>query len=129
MAGSIQASAVPGGHQANILSQIDSYRSLIRDSDLLQCMAAHLAQLQQVPLQNQPAAYTAESVREEPPAESDSGDEDAAAAAPLREVSCQTSCNKSPEKTEKKIKTVKYLLEEIKSLVADQGMRRGLCKI
>ncbi|XP_069840917.1 coiled-coil domain-containing protein 14 [Dendropsophus ebraccatus] len=121
-------------HQANLLSQLDNYKSLIRDSDLLQCVAAHLAQLQQSEsrLQNQTAVYTAESDRERTQTESDdtSGEEDeAAAAASVREISCQTSFTKhkkSPEKTEKKIKTVKYLLGEIKSLVADQGNREAM---
>ncbi|XP_056390121.1 coiled-coil domain-containing protein 14 isoform X2 [Hyla sarda] len=126
---------VPTGHRtthrANVLSQLDHYKSLIRDSDLLQCVAAHLAQLQhsEGPLQNQAAACTAESgaETERPLTESDeaSGDEDEA----VREISCQTSFinrKTSPKKTEKKIKTVKYLLGEIKSLVADQGDREAM---
>ncbi|XP_075685137.1 coiled-coil domain-containing protein 14 isoform X3 [Rhinoderma darwinii] len=113
-------------HQADILSQLDNYKSLIRDSDLLQCVAAHLAQLQQseMPLQNRAATRTAESgcEREGPPTETD--EDEAAREVPVRQIICQTSSNqhkRSPEKTEKKIKTVKYLLGEIKSLVADQG--------
>ncbi|KAM3916999.1 coiled-coil domain-containing protein 14 [Leptodactylus fuscus] len=135
MADNIQAlvlppSSVPAGyqatHQANILAQLDHYKSLIRDSDLLQCVANHLAQLQQSEnaSQNQAAAYSAESG---PATESDetSGDEDDVVnALPVKDINCQTSFHKkkkSPEKTEKKIKTVKYLLGEIKTLLADQG--------
>ncbi|XP_071978204.1 coiled-coil domain-containing protein 14 isoform X3 [Engystomops pustulosus] len=85
-----------------------------------QCVASHLAQLQQSQetLQDQASeAYTSECG---PLTEIDetSADEDDAGSA-VREISCQTSFHKkSPEK---KLKTVKYLLEEIKSLVLDQG--------
>ncbi|XP_066431409.1 coiled-coil domain-containing protein 14 isoform X2 [Eleutherodactylus coqui] len=139
MAGNIQAS-VPTGYQvtqqANILSQLDNYKSLIQDSDLLQCVAAHLAQLQQTetPLQNQAASHIAKSdcEQEGPPTESDeasASEDDAPSLQHVREISCQTSFskhNKSPEKTERKIKTVKYLLGEIKSLVTHQGDREAM---
>ncbi|CAN2389086.1 hypothetical protein PRIEUP_LOCUS17205 [Pristimantis euphronides] len=140
MAGNMQApalskSTVPTGyqatHQADILSQLDSYKSLIRDSDLLQRVATHLAELRQsdIPTQNQTAAYTAESgcELEGPSTESDeasAGDDDAATLLPVREISCQTSFDKhkkSPDKTEQKIRTVKYLLGDIKALVERQG--------
>ncbi|KAG8543802.1 hypothetical protein GDO81_023660 [Engystomops pustulosus] len=126
MKGNAQASALYKStscletHPVNILSQLNNYKSLIRDSDLLQCVASHLAQLQQSQetLQDQASeAYTSESG---PLTEIDetSADEDDAGSA-VREISCQTSFHKkSPEK---KLKTVKYLLEEIKSLVLDQG--------
>ncbi|XP_030066296.1 coiled-coil domain-containing protein 14 [Microcaecilia unicolor] len=49
---------------------------------------------------------------------------------PVRDISCQTSFQKhkksTPEKTFKKVKTLKYLLEEIKALVGDQGDREIL---
>ncbi|XP_073502229.1 coiled-coil domain-containing protein 14 [Phyllobates terribilis] len=130
MAGNIQAPAlhnamVPtsyrAAHHSNVL---DNYKSLIRDSDLLQCVAAHLAQLQQseIHVQGQAAAYTGESECERGGLSTES-DEDDTGAAPVRDISCQTSFSKhkTPEKTEKKIQTVKYLLGDIKSLVADRG--------
>lgn len=50
---------------------------------------------------------------------------------PVRDTSCQTSIDKlmlkhksksgSPEKTNRKVMTVKYLLGELKALVANQG--------
>lgn len=50
---------------------------------------------------------------------------------PVRDTSCQTSVDKlmlkhksmsgSPEKTTRKVMTVKYLLGELKALVANQG--------
>ncbi|KAM4026048.1 coiled-coil domain-containing protein 14 isoform 1-T1 [Anomaloglossus baeobatrachus] len=117
------AMMLPGQQAAHRVPE--SYKSVIRDADLLQCVAAHLAQLQQtdIPLQNKAAAYTGESDCERggPPTQSD--DDDAAGAAPVRAVGCQTSLSKhqTPEKTEKKIQTVKCLLGDIKSLVADRG--------
>ncbi|CAJ0940731.1 unnamed protein product [Ranitomeya imitator] len=121
----LQNTVVPPGYQAaHPANVLDNYKSLIRDSDLLQCVAAHLAQLQlsEIHLNTQAAAYTGESdcERAGPPTESDEED----AAAPVRDISCQTSFSKhkkTPEKTEKKIQTVKYLLGDIKSLVADRG--------
>ncbi|XP_073401363.1 coiled-coil domain-containing protein 14 isoform X2 [Dendrobates tinctorius] len=118
---------VPTGYQAaHHANVLDNYKSLIQDSGLLQCVAAHLAQLQQneIHLQNQAAAYTRESECERggPPTESD--EDDATGAVPVRDISCQTSFSKhkkTPEKMEKKIQTVKYLLGNIKSLVSDRG--------
>ncbi|XP_077129435.1 coiled-coil domain-containing protein 14 isoform X2 [Ranitomeya variabilis] len=114
----------PGYQAAHPANVLENYKSLIRDSDLLQCVAAHLAQLQlsEIHLNTQAAAYTGESDCEGagPPTESDEDD----AAVPVRDISCQTSFSKhkkTPEKTEKKIQTVKYLLGDIKSLVADRG--------
>ncbi|XP_044155274.1 coiled-coil domain-containing protein 14 [Bufo gargarizans] len=116
MAGNTQTSAVhnstvPTGYQPMHHTKLRHYESLIRDSDLLHCVATHLAGLQQgeIPLQSQAA---------------ESGCESDAGAVPAREIRCQTSfnkCQKSPEKTEKKIMAVKYLLGEIKSLVEDQA--------
>ncbi|XP_018425167.1 PREDICTED: coiled-coil domain-containing protein 14 [Nanorana parkeri] len=86
----------------------------ISDSDLLQCVAAHLAQLHS----------EKESLATETEETSSDDEEVMMDKATARDISCQTSFNgnkkSSPKKTEEKIKTVKYLLGEIKALVADQ---------
>ncbi|XP_018091116.1 coiled-coil domain-containing protein 14 isoform X1 [Xenopus laevis] len=120
----------PLAFQADTLPQISNIEK-IRESNLLQCIAAHLAQLRcseaegnQV-LNSKPAPVEYESEREQPTRETDETSSEEEDAAPARNISCQTSfdVNKkcSPEKTERKIKTVKYLLGEIKALVAEQG--------
>ncbi|XP_063790139.1 coiled-coil domain-containing protein 14 isoform X2 [Pseudophryne corroboree] len=110
----------------DLLSQLNSYKNQIQDTDLLQCVATHLAQLQ---CSENPGSDQLEHVceREHKTREAEmSSEEDNSVdmnIAPVRDTSCQTSfikCKKSPEKTEDKIKTVKYLLGEIKALVADQ---------
>ncbi|XP_053327043.1 coiled-coil domain-containing protein 14 [Spea bombifrons] len=129
-------SPVPAGcpqtYQANTLPNLSDTQ--IRESDLLQCVAAHLAQLQHsatIRRDIQKPAYAADptSERDEPAKDTDelSSEEDnhiALNVAPGQDISCQTSFDKSfkPKKSspEKKIKTVKYLLGEIKSLVAEQ---------
>ncbi|KAE8581649.1 hypothetical protein XENTR_v10024875 [Xenopus tropicalis] len=132
-----QAPAVPTCYplafQADTLPPINNSEK-IRESDLLQCIAAHLAQLQRSEakgnhsLNSKPApSVESESDREQPTRETDetTSEEEEEGAAPARNISCQTSfdVNKkcSPEKTERKIKTVKYLLGEIKALVSEQG--------
>ncbi|MEE6509367.1 hypothetical protein FKM82_025768 [Ascaphus truei] len=133
-------SAVPSYQptcEANTVLQLGNNGQQTRESDLLQCIAAHLAQLQRCETQNQKPGSPAETVceRDEPrrgeiDQASSEEDEDfnQLDMAPVRDIGCQTSFDKnslkpkksSPEKAERKIKTVKYLLGEIKALVADQ---------
>ncbi|XP_075037284.1 coiled-coil domain-containing protein 14 [Mixophyes fleayi] len=118
-------------NSADLLSQLSNYKNQIQDSDLLQCVAAHLAQLQRSENLGQ---NLAEPVcdREGTTGETDetsSGEDDTVNMAAVRDTSCQTSFtkyNKSPEQTQRKIRTVKCLLGEIKALVADQDDGEGL---
>ncbi|XP_072273999.1 coiled-coil domain-containing protein 14 isoform X2 [Pyxicephalus adspersus] len=121
----LQTSTVPVSHQpthqADMLSQPSNW---IQDPGLLQLAAAHLAQLR-----SQESAYIDEHEKERIVTDTEemSSDEEEAAMmdkATARDISCQTSFSSSkkcsPGKTEQKIKTVKYLLGEIKAVMADQ---------
>ncbi|XP_066544131.1 coiled-coil domain-containing protein 14 isoform X2 [Amia ocellicauda] len=115
-----------------------SHESL-QEQAMLRQIQVHLAHLQQEtntqqmatqalsqglqPLSNEAAEYTEETTSDEE--ETDSVD-----IMPVRDTGCQTSFDRqklflksrkmSPEQTAKKVKTVKYLLGELKTLVADQ---------
>ncbi|KAM5152576.1 coiled-coil domain-containing protein 14 [Mantella aurantiaca] len=119
-----QAPSAPASYQPTrqAHTQPSNRKNQIRAADLLQCVAAHLAQLQ-----SQGATHTLENERLVTETEEMSSDEEEAAMmdkVTARDISCQTSFSNhkkgSPEKTEHKIRTVKYLLGEIKALVADQ---------
>ncbi|KAM4697936.1 coiled-coil domain-containing protein 14 [Rhinophrynus dorsalis] len=138
-----QNSAVPtcchSTCQADALLQNGDKEKKIMETDLLHCIAAHLAQLQNSDgnrLQNyrespapQLTSDKEELTQERNETSSEEDDLTDLDIAPVRDISCQTSFNtntlkpklNSPEKTEKKITAVKYLLGEIKALVADQG--------
>ncbi|KAM4626741.1 coiled-coil domain-containing protein 14 [Discoglossus pictus] len=118
-------------YQADMLSQLRNSENPIKESDLLKHLAAHLTQLQRsetsgLKFQNHKPEDVSETETDETSSEEDDGS--SLDFAPVREASCQTSFDNnifkprrsSPEKMEKKIKTVKYLLGEIKALVADQ---------
>ncbi|CAH2305001.1 Hypothetical predicted protein [Pelobates cultripes] len=128
----------PGQHnpaapipQMDTLSKFITNDSQIKDVDFLQCVANHLAQYQgsEANVQTlQKAVYSTDPgfERDVPTREIDeasSGDDEMHALS--KDISCQTSFDKNlmPKRTspEKKIKTVKYLLGEIKALVANQG--------
>ncbi|XP_068102374.1 coiled-coil domain-containing protein 14 isoform X2 [Hyperolius riggenbachi] len=111
--------SAPSSGQVDVPAQIGGYK--FRDSDLLQCLAAHLAQLQRSDNTGKEPAYPSEPERRTTETEETSSEEEAGTA---RDISCQTSFTsqkRSPERTERKIRTVKYLLGEIQALVADTG--------
>ncbi|XP_009684021.1 coiled-coil domain-containing protein 14 isoform X2 [Struthio camelus] len=115
----------------------------IKEADLIRCIQAHLALLQPHETNSRteqkhhrcPAQHNVSSNKEEDASEEHS--EDAISEveelnvldiAPVRDTSCQTSFVKkvlkskreSPEKTAHKVRTVKYLLGELRALVVDQ---------
>ncbi|KFQ59944.1 Coiled-coil domain-containing protein 14, partial [Pelecanus crispus] len=117
----------------------------IKEADLIRCIQAHLALLQSHEMMNSrteqkhhhhcPAKHNASSNKEEDTSEEHSEDmvseEDELNVldiAPVRDSSCKTSFVKkvlksrkeSPEETANKVKTVKYLLGELRALITDQ---------
>ncbi|KFP17646.1 Coiled-coil domain-containing protein 14, partial [Egretta garzetta] len=117
----------------------------IKEADLIRCIQAHLALLQSHEMVNSrteqkhyhhcPAKHNASSHKEEDTSEEHSEDtvneEDELNVldiAPVRDPSCKTSFVKkvlksrkeSPEEIDHKVKTVKYLLGELRALVSDQ---------
>ncbi|NXG00658.1 CCD14 protein, partial [Sakesphorus luctuosus] len=116
----------------------------IKEADLIRCIQAHLALLQSHEMlngrteqrchQHCPAKCDGSSDAEEDSSEEHSEDmvsEDelnVLDVAPVRDTSCKTSCVKkvlksrkeSPEETAHKVKTVKYLMGELRELVTDQ---------
>ncbi|XP_067155419.1 coiled-coil domain-containing protein 14 isoform X1 [Apteryx mantelli] len=116
----------------------------IKEADLIRCIQAHLALLQphemnsrteQKPHRQCPAQHNVSSNKEEDTSEEHSEDMiseeeelNVLDIAPVRDTSCQASFVKkvlkpkreSPEKTAHKVRTVKYLLGELRALVADQ---------
>ncbi|XP_071418720.1 coiled-coil domain-containing protein 14 isoform X2 [Pithys albifrons albifrons] len=116
----------------------------IKEADLIRCIQAHLALLQSHEMlngrteqrchQHCPAKHEGSSDEEEDSSEEHSEDmvsEDELNVldiAPVRDTSCKTSCVKtvlksrkeSPEETAHKVKTVKYLMGELRELVTDQ---------
>uniref|UniRef100_A0A8D0HCQ6 Coiled-coil domain containing 14 n=1 Tax=Sphenodon punctatus TaxID=8508 RepID=A0A8D0HCQ6_SPHPU len=114
-----------------------NHEQRLKEADLIRCIQAHLALLQppeaecgKTEQKCQSAelvpAETAEEYSES--AASEEEDFDEVDVAPVRDTSCQTSFDKkvqnpkkpSPGKTSQKVKTVKYLLGELRALVADQ---------
>ncbi|KFP59266.1 Coiled-coil domain-containing protein 14, partial [Cariama cristata] len=117
----------------------------IKEADLIRCIQAHLALLQSHEMMNGvteqkhhhhcPAKHNASSNKEEDTSEEHSEDmvneEDELNVldiAPVRDTGCKTSLVKkglksrkeSPEETAHKVKTVKYLLGELRALITDQ---------
>ncbi|NXH78986.1 CCD14 protein, partial [Hydrobates tethys] len=117
----------------------------VKEADLIKCIQAHLALLQSHEMMNGrteqkhhhhcPAKQNASSNQEEDTSEERSEDtvseEDELNVldiAPVRDTSCKTSFAKkvlksrkeSPEETAHKVKTMKYLLGELRALVTDQ---------
>ncbi|KAG2459417.1 CCD14 protein, partial [Polypterus senegalus] len=114
-----------------------------RDQDLLRQIQMHLSHLQhhqvegwqpvvssqvQDPTQTQASAELSESEHSEWTTSED--ELDSVDHTPVRDTSCQTSFDKqnllrmksaSPDQTMKKVQTVKYLLGELKALVAEKG--------
>ncbi|KAJ7410354.1 coiled-coil domain-containing protein 14 isoform X1 [Willisornis vidua] len=116
----------------------------IKEADLIRCIQAHLALLQSHEMlngrteqrchQHCPAKHEGSSDKEDSSSEEHSEDmvsEDELNVldiAPARDTSCKTSCVKkvlksrkeNPEETAHKVKTVKYLMGELRELVTDQ---------
>ncbi|NXV91830.1 CCD14 protein, partial [Calonectris borealis] len=122
-----------------------NHEQQIKEADLIRCIQAHLALLQSHEMMNGrteqkhhhhgPAKQNASSNKEEDTFEEHSEDmvseEDGLSVldvAPVRDTSCKTSFVKkvlkfrkeSPEETAHKVKTVKYLLGELRALITDQ---------
>ncbi|XP_006258726.3 coiled-coil domain-containing protein 14 isoform X1 [Alligator mississippiensis] len=116
-----------------------------KEADLIRCIQAHLALLQPHEAENNKSDENHQNLGPAPSQSLDPREEETAAEcsegttseeedlnmldiAPVRDTSCQTSFEKkvlkhkkaSPEKTAQKVKTVKYLLGELKALVEDQ---------
>ncbi|XP_028939727.1 coiled-coil domain-containing protein 14 [Antrostomus carolinensis] len=117
----------------------------MKEADLIRCLQAHLALLQSHEMMNNRteqecclhclAKHNASSKKEEDTSEEHSEDtvseEDELNVldiAPVRDTNCKTSFAKkvlktrkeSPEETAHKVKTVKYLLGELRALITDQ---------
>ncbi|XP_010219507.1 PREDICTED: coiled-coil domain-containing protein 14 [Tinamus guttatus] len=116
----------------------------IKEADLIRCIQAHLALLQphemnsrteqkhphQCPAQHNVSSNKEEDISEEQSEDAISEEEELNVldVAPMRDTSCQKSFVKkvlkpkreSPEETAHKVRTVKYLLGELRALVADQ---------
>ncbi|NXD06058.1 CCD14 protein, partial [Nothocercus nigrocapillus] len=115
----------------------------IKEADLIRCIQAHLALLQphemnsrtekkhhQCPAQHNVSSNKEEDIFEEQSEDTISEEEELNVldVAPVRDTNCQKSFVKkvlkpkreSPEKTAHKVRTVKYLLGELRALVADQ---------
>ncbi|KFZ52565.1 Coiled-coil domain-containing protein 14, partial [Podiceps cristatus] len=122
-----------------------NHEQQIKEADLIRCIRAHLALLQSHEMMNDrteqkrrrvcPAPHNASSNKEEDTSEEHSEDtvsEDdklnVLDIAPVRDTSCKTSFVKkvlksskeSPEETAHKVKTVKYLLGELRALITEQ---------
>uniref|UniRef100_A0A8C8B5K5 Coiled-coil domain containing 14 n=1 Tax=Otus sunia TaxID=257818 RepID=A0A8C8B5K5_9STRI len=122
-----------------------SHEQQIKEADLIRCIQAHLALLQSHEMMNGrteqkchyhcPANHNASSNKEGDSSEEHSEDrvseEDELKVldvAPVRDTSCKTSFVKkvlksrkaSPDETAHKVKTVKYLLGELRALITDQ---------
>ncbi|XP_010016555.1 PREDICTED: coiled-coil domain-containing protein 14, partial [Nestor notabilis] len=122
-----------------------NHKQQMKEADLIRCIQAHLALLQSHEVMNSrteqkcychcPAKHNASSNEEEDTSEEHSEDmvnkEDELNVldiAPERDASCKTSSvnkvlksrEESPEETAHQVKTVKYLLGELRALITDQ---------
>lgn len=122
-----------------------NHEQQIKEADLIRCIQAHLALLQSREMNGRteqnchhhcPAKHNAPSNKEEDTSEehnedtvSEDDELNVLDTAPVRDTSCKTSFVKkvpktrkeSPEETAHKVKTVKYLLGELRALITDQG--------
>ncbi|XP_037768454.2 coiled-coil domain-containing protein 14 isoform X4 [Chelonia mydas] len=134
---------LPAFYGSEVISNQGNHEQRVKEADLIRCIQAHLALLEPHEAESDrvgqkyqkfdPAQSKVSDTKEEETAEehsegttSEEEDLNAVDIAPVRETSCQTSFDKvlkpkkaSPEKTAQKVKTVKYLLGELKAL-ADQ---------
>uniref|UniRef100_UPI00398F380D coiled-coil domain-containing protein 14 isoform X2 n=1 Tax=Pristiophorus japonicus TaxID=55135 RepID=UPI00398F380D len=108
----------------------------LKEQELLKCIQYHITQMQQQGEEPQQVAWKAQ-VQSQGTDRSDTEHSDGTTSeedditlvdtTPVRDTSCQTSFDKhtrpkkqSPDKTAKKVKTIRYLLSELKALIADQ---------
>ncbi|XP_043360890.1 coiled-coil domain-containing protein 14 isoform X4 [Dermochelys coriacea] len=135
---------LPASYGREVISNQGNHEQRVKKANLIGCIQAHLALLEPHEAESDrvgqkyqkfdPAQSKVSDTKEEETAEehsegttSEEEDLNAVDIAPVRETSCQTSFDKkvlkpkkaSPEKTAQKVKTVKYLLGELKAL-ADQ---------
>ncbi|XP_030436231.1 coiled-coil domain-containing protein 14 [Gopherus evgoodei] len=135
---------LPASYGREMTSNQGNHEQRVKEADLIRCIQAHLALLEPHESESDwagqkyqkfdPAQSKVSDTKEEETAEehsegttSEEEDLNAVDIAPVRETSCQTSFDKkvlkskkaSPEKTAQKVKTIKYLLGELKAL-ADQ---------
>ncbi|NXK84089.1 CCD14 protein, partial [Amazona guildingii] len=124
---------------------IPNHKQQMKEVDLIQCIQAHLALLQSHEVMNGrteqkcpchcPAKHNALSNKEEDTSEehcedmvNDKDELNVLDVAPVRDASCKTTSvnevlkcgEESPEETAHQVKTVKYLLGELRALITDQ---------
>uniref|UniRef100_A0A8D0C966 Coiled-coil domain containing 14 n=1 Tax=Salvator merianae TaxID=96440 RepID=A0A8D0C966_SALMN len=121
-----------------------NHEQRLKEADLIRCIQAHLALLQACekdcgkynenqnvdPMQSKTLECREEEITEEySEGVSEEEDSDGVDMAPVRDTNCQASFNKEAmkqnktclQKTAQKVKTVKYLLGELKALLTDHG--------
>ncbi|XP_074451677.1 coiled-coil domain-containing protein 14 isoform X2 [Larus michahellis] len=143
--GTASSSTVPPLIPSSGREMTPNHDQQIKEADLIRCIQAHLTLLQSHEMMNGrteqkhhhhcPAKHAASSNKEEDTSEEHSEDtvseEDelnVLDTAPVRDTSCNKSFGKkvlksrkeSPEETAHKVKTVKYLLGELRALITDQ---------
>uniref|UniRef100_H3AEN9 Coiled-coil domain containing 14 n=1 Tax=Latimeria chalumnae TaxID=7897 RepID=H3AEN9_LATCH len=148
---SVPAPGIPSSHPIGTASTVPSYggganaklsrEQQLKEKQFLLCIQQHLAQLrhsepdgQQVNFQalRQVPGQVESSEESSAPERSDAAvseeeedDLQLLDLTPVKDTSCQTSFDvkkRSPNKTVQKVKTVKYLLGELKALVVDQDL-------
>ncbi|XP_075789249.1 coiled-coil domain-containing protein 14 isoform X1 [Pelodiscus sinensis] len=133
---------LPASYGREMISNQGNNEQRVKEADLIRCVQAHLALLEPHEAESEragekyqkfgPAQSKVSDTKEEETAEdhkegttsSEEEDWNAVDMAPVRETSCQTSFDNkilkpkkaSPEKTAQKVKTLKYLLGELKAL-------------
>ncbi|NXF97930.1 CCD14 protein, partial [Eubucco bourcierii] len=135
-------SAVPTFTSSSGRKITSNHEQQIKEADLVRCIQAHLAMLQSDEMMNGrteqkchhcPAKH-ASSQKEEDTSEeredvvNEENESSVADIAPVRDTSCKTnfvkkvlkSRKESPKETAHKIKTLKYLLGELRALITDQ---------
>ncbi|XP_078062392.1 coiled-coil domain-containing protein 14-like, partial [Mustelus asterias] len=117
-------------------SLINHDQQQLKEQELLKCIHCHITQMQQQGEEPQQVAWNTQ-IQSQGTDKSDTEQSDGTTSeedhvnlvdiTPVRDTSCQTSFDKhtrakkqSPDKTAKKVKTIRYLLGELKALIADQ---------
>ncbi|NXO50748.1 CCD14 protein, partial [Aramus guarauna] len=145
VSGASNNSAVPTFIPSSSGREMTPNHEQIKEADLIRCIQAHLALLQSHEMMNGrteqkqhyhcPAKHSASSNKEDNTSEehsentvSEEEELNVLDMAAVRDTSCKTSFVKkvlksrkeSPEETAHKVKTVKYLLGELRALITDQ---------